>query len=173
MGPSGKGGKAGLVAMVMQLITFNYLWSGSFRTDAAKPLQIGLAAEPYQLSIVGPDEDTAQTGDLDVVNGDIQITGRGKVVVAGSPDDRLFHIWPGARLNLINLVTHAVPRPLRERIYPLDSLPFFWTGLRPRPARTLQPWTRLLCDWDASQIIAIPMPVAGSGLCYVSPVGCN
>ncbi len=56
----------------------------------------------YPLTIAGADEDAAQTGDLDITNGNLTIIGAGSNVTidATSLGDRVFEILPQARLSL-------------------------------------------------------------------------
>ena len=57
----------------------------------------------YRLTIPGPDEAAARSGDLDITRGRLAIVGvsASKVIIdAGGLGDRVFHVWPGAQLAL-------------------------------------------------------------------------
>ena len=60
----------------------------------------------YQLTISGADEDDAQTGDLDITRGNLTIIGTTSDVVidATGLGDRVFQVFPNARLRLKNLI---------------------------------------------------------------------
>ncbi len=64
---------------------------------------IMLAKGTYRLTIPGPDEDAARSGDLDITGGRLTIVGvsAAKVIIdAGGSGDRVFHVLPGAQLIL-------------------------------------------------------------------------
>ncbi len=65
-----------------------------------------LAKGNYRLTISGPDEDAARSGDLDITRGRLAIVGvsAAKVIIdAGGSGDRVFHVLPGAQLMLDNV----------------------------------------------------------------------
>jgi hypothetical protein len=62
-----------------------------------------LAKGTYRLTIPGPDEEAARSGDLDITRGRLAIVGvsAAKVIIdAGGSADRVFHVLPGAQLIL-------------------------------------------------------------------------
>ena len=65
-----------------------------------------LAKGTYRLTIPGPDEDAARSGDLDITRGRLAIVGisAAKVIIdASGSGDRVFHVLPGAQLLLDNV----------------------------------------------------------------------
>ena len=65
-----------------------------------------LAKGTYRLTIPGPNEDAARSGDLDITRGRLAIIGisASKVIIdAGGSGDRVFHVLPGAQLMLDNV----------------------------------------------------------------------
>src|SRR6266478_10199786 len=74
--------------MVMQLITFNYSWSGSFGIDAGKPLQIGLAMVVHDfISKITPDWQTFRFAFAFVVPLVVGQPANGRVFVVRNTND--------------------------------------------------------------------------------------
>ncbi len=72
----------------------------------------------FYLTIQGANEYAALTGDLDVTNGNLTIVGAapGVTIDAASLGDRVFHVYPGVRLDLENVTVQGGSKP-----YPQNS----------------------------------------------------
>jgi hypothetical protein len=70
----------------------------------------------FHLTIPGANEGGAYTGDLDVTNGDLTILGVGGSVMidATGLGDRVFHVWPHARLTLADLIITGGVAPVAD-----------------------------------------------------------
>ena len=70
----------------------------------------------YQLSISGADEGAARTGDLDITNGNLTISGANSNVVidATGLGDRVFQVFSNASLTLLNLTITGGTAPQAE-----------------------------------------------------------
>jgi len=65
-----------------------------------------LQAGTYKLTLQGPYEDEARTGDLDITRARVVIVGKGTntIIDASGLGDRAFHVMTNARLSLLKLV---------------------------------------------------------------------
>ena len=73
-----------------------------------------LAKGTYRLTIPGPDEDAARSGDLDTTGGRLAIVGvsAAKVIIdASGSGDRVFHVLPGAQLILADVTISGGAAP--------------------------------------------------------------
>ena len=80
----------------------------------AAPLDPGTHTQPaYRLTLPGPNEDKARTGDLDITGGELIITGisTNTVIDASELSDRAFQIFPHARLTLSKLTIRGGRAP--------------------------------------------------------------
>ena len=81
-------------------------------SGAAPTVTITLGAGTFTLSIAGQDEDGAATGDLDIAS-NIKIVGAGagQTTIDAAGLDRVFHVLPGATLNLsgVTIIGGNVP----------------------------------------------------------------
>jgi CSLREA domain-containing protein len=65
----------------------------------AGPQTITVPAGNYPLTLVGRDEDSAATGDLDITD-DLTLQGAGAPSIDGVTEDRIFEIFPGATVEI-------------------------------------------------------------------------
>jgi CSLREA domain-containing protein len=83
------------------------------------------AGETYHLSILGASEDTAQTGDLDILNNPdveidvhVKVAGDGYAIISGSGlADRIWHVHPGAHLILEQVDTRNATTDLGAGLF--------------------------------------------------------